>query len=334
MSDGGASPAGTGGATSAAGTGGKPAVCDCAAGSYCQDGANKCRSCADFARFEFAAPQKLATLSQTPDGHERFPRAGSSGAALFYRSGTPGAERIWYAANPVSGVGKKLDLPELPAMSAPLLAPGVLPQNFFFDYLETPDGGPNRRHLMMATWSGGTLTAAVAVPAPLNGTGSDFSIALAPGAARAYWMSTRNGGARAELLSASMVDTTATEPVVVDLQVQAGSAKCPWLGGAPGSWEDDATPWLNTAGTLLLFRSQSVDNHCQPNDSGAFDLYAAPLSKDTGLPTAAGVPLSALNSTGGGSTQTDPSLSPDSCLIYFASDDGGPDTDLYRAARN
>lgn len=342
-SDGGASAGGTsggtGGGTGGAGTGGKAATgCDCAAGSYCQDGANQCRSCADFSRLEFAAPQKLSTLSRTASGQERYPRAASAGADLFYRAGAAGLERLWYAATPESGVGKQISASSASTAgaagfddSAPLLAPGVLAQNFFFDHTDTTT---NVRHVMLATWSGGALSAAVPAPPPLNDAGSDFSVAVAPGVARAYWMSTRNGGTAAQLLSASMIDGTVTAPVVVDLKIQAGTGDCPWTGGAPSSREDDATPWVNSAGTLLLFRSQSVDDMCQSNDSGAFDLFAAPLSKDTGMPTAAGIPLAALNRTGGGSTQTDPSLSPDSCSIYFASDNGTADPDLYRAARN
>jgi hypothetical protein len=333
---GGVSAAGaSGGATSvagAAGTGGKPATgCDCAAGTYCQDGTSTCRSCTDFSRLQFAAPEKLATLSQS--GTERFPRAASAGTDLFYRSGADTVTRIWYAQTPVSGVGVALsDVGRVD--SAPLLAAGALQQNFFFDRLDLAVTSMTTRHLWLATWSGGQLSAAAMAPAPFNAA-SDFSIAVAPAAgpvkgpkvARAYWMSTRTAKTNADLVWSDMVDTTPTTPAVLDLQVQAGSMTCPRLG-------DDATPWVNAAGTLLLFRNESVDDSCAVNDSGAFDLYAAPLSPDTGLTAAAGIPLSTLNNTGGASTETDPSLSQDSCLIYFASDNGTTSFDLYRAARN
>lgn len=329
---GGSANGGASGGTSAAGTGGKaPPTCDCAADSYCQDGAIKCRLCSDFSRFEFAAPEKLATLSQTPSGNERFPRAGSTGTDLFYRSGPAESQRIWYAATPVSGVGKALSAAGLDE-SAPVFSPipsgsmavGPLAQNFFFDRQE---GMTNLRHLMMATWSGSALSTAVRAPAPLNGVGSDFSIAVARDVSRAYWMSAHVGQVTADLVFASMLDGAASTPSVLDLKVQTGAATCDRLG-------DDATPWVNAAGTLLLFRSESVDENCAVIDSGAFDLFAAPLSKDTGLPNAAAVPLSALNNTGGNSTETDPSLSQNSCVIYFASDNGGKDFDLYRAARD
>jgi hypothetical protein len=327
----GAPAGGASGGMSTAGAGGKPSTgCDCAAGSYCQDGANKCRLCSDFSRLQFAAPEELATLSQSAT--VRFPRAASAGTDLFYRSGADGATQIWYAATPVSGVGVTLsDAARID--SAPLLAPGVVQQNFFFDRLETTT---NLRHIWVATWSGAQLSVAATAPAPFNAaSASDFSVAVAPAAgpdgapkvARAYWMSTRAGGTTATLVWSNMVDVAPTTPVALGIKVQAGANTCPLVA-------DDATPWVNTAGTLLLFRSESVDDSCTPNDMGAFDLYAAPLSADTGLTSAPAVPLSALNNTGGMSTETDPSLSQDSCTVYFASDNGTKSLALYRAARN
>src|SRR6202000_2021715 len=96
------------GSAGTAGTGGKPATtCDCAAGSYCEDGTHTCVSCANFSQLNFAAPEKLATLSQT--GKQRFPRSASlTGADLFYRLGDDTASSLWYAAAPLSGVGRAL----------------------------------------------------------------------------------------------------------------------------------------------------------------------------------------------------------------------------------
>src|SRR6202000_1998376 len=126
---------------------------------------------------------------------------------------------------------------------------------------------------------------------------------------RAYWMSTRNGKG-AQLVTSAIVNGLPSDPTVVDLQV--GTKMCPFTG-------DDATPWVNLAGTLLLFRSVSLEDDCvTPNDSGAYDIYAAPLAKDTGLPTTSGISLSSLNVIGGGSNETDPSLSADACFIYYA----------------
>jgi hypothetical protein len=175
---------------------------------------------------------------------------------------------------------------------------------------------------MVGNWSGIALSGVTGAPAPLNGSASDYSIAVATSVARAYWMSTRNGGTEAQLLWAEMLDGTASMPAVLDLKVQAGSANCARTG-------DDATPWVNPAGTLLLFSNPPVDAKCAAGDPSAPDLYAVPLSKETGLPTTAAVPLTTLNTLGGSS---DPSLSNDACKIYFAS--VGSDAALYEADRN
>ena len=49
---------------------------------------------------------------------------------------------------------------------------------------------------------------------------------------------------------------------------------------------------------------------------------------------ASGIPLSSLNVIGGGSNETDPSFSADACVIYYASDSGSTDFDIYRATRD
>jgi hypothetical protein len=307
-----------------AGTGGKPATsCDCAAGSYCQDGTKVCRMCSDFSVLSFAAPDKLAAISQSQAGNERFPRAASAGTDLFYRAGLDGKPSIWYAATPVSGIGRAL-FAAIGSDSGPLFAPNFSPpQNFFFDRVDSTTG---LRQIMYGTWANGVLSdTPKAAPAPINGATGDFSVAIAADVHRAYWMRARDK-TTFDLVWGTF-GTNAIMPAVLNLEVQVGAGKqCARLG-------DDATPWVNAAGTLLLFRSESMDDACQPNDSGAYDLFASPLGKD-GLPLTPGTPLSNLNNTGGMSNETDASLSQDSCTVYFASDGGKGDFDLYRAARN
>jgi len=325
-SSGGAS-AGSGGASAGApnpdgGAGGKPTTsCDCAPGYYCQDGTFKCLSCGTFLRFQFAAPEKLSSLMQSGTSTERFPRAAASGSALFYTVGEAGQERLWYAASPVSGVG--VPVSEAGKFeSGPLLAPGFDAQDLFFDRLDSMTG---KRSILMVKSAGGTSSGASAVLAPINAPGfDDYSIAIAPDVGRAYWMSTRNG--KPELLWYTKNATVPTPPAALDLKLKAGANTCPRLGS-------DATPWVNTAGTLLLFRSESVNDNCQVNDGGATDLFAVPLAKD-GTPFGNAIALSTLNTTGGKSNESDPSLSRDSCAVYFASDSGTGNYDLYRALRN
>ncbi|MEO7035225.1 MAG: hypothetical protein ABI548_15010 [Polyangiaceae bacterium] len=314
-----------GGSGGSGGSGGKVSTsCDCAAGSYCQEGTKTCHLCSDFSALDFASPEKLATLSQT--GNQRFPRPASAGSDLFYRSGDDGKPALWYAPTPISGVGRALFVVS-GIDSGPLFAPEFPPDNFYFDRVNPLT---KLREIMSATWAAGAppLPAKLSDPAAatqLNGGNDDFSVAIAAKPKRVYWMSSRNKLPAPELIWTTF-GPDATMPAVLDVQVKAGKGECPRLG-------NDATPWVNADGSLLLFRSESVNDNCAPNDSGAYDLFAAPLSGD-GIPMAPAVALSALNNTGGGSTETDPALSADSCTIYFASDNGKGDFDLYSAARN
>ncbi|MEO8904229.1 MAG: hypothetical protein ABI488_17860 [Polyangiaceae bacterium] len=316
------SSGGNAGTTSSAGSGGKASTsCDCSAGSYCQEGTKTCHLCTDFSALDFARPEKLATLSQT--GNQRFPRPASAGSDLFYRSGNDGKPALWYAPTPISGVGRALFVVS-GIDSGPLFAPGFPPDNFYFDRVNPLTG---LREIMSVNWAPGStpLLSEPAAATQLNGGNDDFSVAIAATPKRVYWMSSRNKLPAPELMWTTF-GPDATVPAVLDVQVKAGKGECPRLG-------NDATPWVNVDGTLLLFRSESVNDNCAPNDSGAYDLFAAPLSAD-GIPLAPAVALSSLNNTGGGSNETDPALSADSCLIYFASDNGKGDFDLYSAARN
>lgn len=310
---------GKGGAKANAGGGGKPATgCDCGAAEYCRDG-KYCTKCADFSRLEFGTPQKLSTVSQ-PSISERFARPAGTGSALFYVSGALDNSKLFYAASPLSSMGTPVTVSVLPE-SGVLFVGGFSDQNLFFDRRQT-DG----RKLRMALWSASAvLTKDALVREPINTADSDdYSIAISPNTGHVYWMSTRNGAP--ELLLEATSVTPLPPPAVLDLKIKAGSAQCARSG-------EDATPWVNIDGTVLLFRNPSLDDSCEPNDSGATDLFAAPLNSD-GTPKAAATALASLNTVGGGSTETDPTLSSDACTIYFATDNGTADYDLYKASRN
>jgi hypothetical protein len=306
-----------GGEMPSAGSAGKAStICDCSAGNYCRDGTTTCQSCADFKRLQFATPQKLTSLSQL--GSERFPRPGSNASALFYTSGAADSSKIWYAPTPVSGVGAPVT-GALKVESGPLLLPAFMgDKNLLFD--RTIDTATQRRKLVGANWSGSVMTNDELLAAPYNMAGSDdYSIAASADTQHVYWMSTRNGTPQLLVYAAADAATTLT---VLDLKI---SANCSRAG-------DDATPWVNAKGTLLLFRSTSLDDNCVASDSGANDLYAVALDSG-GNPAQVAVPLTALNTIGGGSDQTDPAFAPDFCAIYYASDNGSGNYDLYRAAR-
>ena len=325
---GGSDDAGAAGSSETAGSAGKGTVgCDnCAAGTYCQEGTKTCRPCADFARLEFAEPELLSTLNHSDTTSERFPRSAYSNAALFYTEDVVAGRQIWFAPVPTSGIGSAVS--ELSDDSGPLLAPGFAEQNFFFDR-QTLTSTVGTRKIWMANWMSGALSGLVMAPEPTNtDNSSDYSIAVAPDVGRAYWMSTRNGAA--QLIWESINETPMLPPVELPLKIRIGqNSDCTRLG-------DDSTPWVDLGGSVLLFSAESMNDTCAVNDSHARDLFAVPLNKTTGQPQGAAVPLSALNMTGGatGSDETDPSFAPDACSIYFASDNGTGNYDLYRAARN
>lgn len=311
---GGSPSAGNGGSRAGnAGGAGKPGACDCPTGSFC-DANSECQSCKDFSSIHFTTPEKLATLSQVGTD-QRFPRAGG-GTSLFYTSRLLDRDQIWFASSPASGVGVLVSSPQIE--SAALLAPGfVVEQNLFFSR-----GAEGSRKIVMGNWNGMTIANTQLAPLPINTPmADDYSFAVAPNAERAYWMSNRNG--QPELLWQSVAASGGSTANKFDAKI----------GNCDAQFGDDATPWVDLDGTVLLFRSQSQDADCQPTDSGAYDLFVVGLAKDGKAATRVAA-LSSLNTTGGNSTETDPSLSSDLCTIYFASNNGGKDFDLYRAERN
>jgi len=317
---GGASSGGRGGANPSAGSAGKaPTGCDaCVAGQYCQDGANKCRECTDYSRLEFGNPQKI--LSQGTPISKRFARPASSGSSLFYVAGAADISKILYAASQV-GSGTPITAMAMVESGPLFLAQDFEAQNLFFDRKQ-----PGERKLRMAHWAApSTLTNEAPLPEPINTRGSDdYSIAISPATGHIYWMSNRNG--TPELLWQDRSTDDPPPPEALELTLKTGSAKCPRAG-------DDATPWVDLDGTVLLFSNPSLDEKCQPNDAGATDLFAVSLNAD-GTPNGAASALSSLNNTGGASRETDPTLSNDSCSIYFASDSGSGNFELYKALRN
>jgi hypothetical protein len=112
---------------------------------------------------------------------------------------------------------------------------------------------------------------------------------------------------------------------MIDVPKRTGTGTCPRDG-------DDATPWVTPEGHRMFFRSFPVGDTCQPLDAATTDLFVVPLASGSGTPTLPAAALASLNEVG--STETDPSLSPDFCAIYFASDRGSPGAfKLYRAPR-
>jgi hypothetical protein len=311
---GGAGEAGKGGQSGSAGASG----CACGVEQYCRAGS--CRDCSDLSSIDFATPVELLDHPTSP---LRFPREGDTSASLFFTVASPGRSELWYTPDPRGSASFPLDGTTTPSRSALLYLdePGALPFNVVFDEVDA-----GQRVERSATWNGSTLSDEATLGSPLSPSGfHTYSVAVATRTGRAYWMSLRDGR---PALRTGNFGTGNDDLVNVEVTARGGGT-CPRSG-------DDATPWVNPEGTLMLLSAPAVDASCQSLDGGASDLFVVPLDPESGLPLAPATPLASVNITENESSQSDPSFSSDLCAIYFASDGGaglGYDFRLYRAAR-
>lgn len=257
-----------------------------------------------------------------PSSGLRFPRVGDSNDSLFFTLLAASRSELWYVDDPTSSASVTLGDAQTPSRSGPFYVQGgSVGFSVLFDQLQ---GG--QRGVLSAGWNGTALSSIQPVGAPFGSGSEDYSVALAAETSRVYFMSTRTGS---PALHTGLLGSS--DAPALDLQVPArsGGGTCPLSG-------DDATPWVTADGSLLVFRSLPTDPQCQPVDAAATDLYVAALQPATGMPLAPAVALGGANVTGGESTETDPSFSPDLCVLHFATDGGsvgGFDFKLFRAAR-
>jgi hypothetical protein len=313
----------TGGGGAVACTPGTPGACD--AGSFCAVATSTCTLCSDLSSLGFGAAEKLDGPNIL-GASQRFPRATHNDLELIFRA-TPNATsetRLYWMPDWTQAGGGELTGVPLPGKeSGPLEALGIddaspLKGNFFYDVATI---APNRA-LRMANRSGGSVTDVLPVPAPFNGVGSaDFSLAIAPEASRAWWMTTRFGLPDFEpvLVTLGIVaDTTMPAPVVLKVP----PINCNRLGA-------DATPWVTRDGKIMVFRAIELDLTCQVV-ADAHDLYLVRLEPN-GLPSGTATRLDSASVLG--RDDTDPSLSPDLCWLYFSAGAGEGEYDLFRAPR-
>jgi len=312
----GMSTGGTGGAAGA-GAGGSAGMpgCSCAPTEYCRGG--ECLPCAELSSLDFGEP---VLLLDDPALSLRFPRSGDTASALFYRAGNDGGGQLHYTPN-ATALGPVVGNPDVNQQSGPLFVRDLgRSYNIVFDEINQ-----GTRTARAAMWNGSTLAAETEMPPPLSPGGfEDYSIAAATATARLYWMSSRDGAPR---LRTGMLESGNGDIVTIDVPKRSGTGTCARDGA-------DATPWVTPDGRRLFFRAFPLDDACQPLDAATTDLFVVPIEPTSGMPTQPAVALASLNEVG--TTETDPSLSPDFCAIYFASDrgsSGNSSFELYRAAR-
>ena len=293
-------------------------ACTCPPTEYCRGG--ECQPCSELSTLDFGEPELVL---DDPSRPLRFPRTGDTASSLFYRAGNDGSGRLFYTAN-ANNLGVAIGNDAVPEQSGPLFV-GALGRSFnvIFDQTSDPTSADGRM-MRAATWNGSSLTGETDLPAPLSPGGhKDYSAATATALGRLFWMSTRNGP---PALRTGMIDTGDGDTIVdIEMPKRTGTGTCPRDG-------DDATPWVTPEGHRMFFRSFPLGDACQPLDATTTDLFVVPLESGSGVPTLPAVALASLNDVG--TTETDPSLSPDFCAIYFASDRDSPgDFKLYRAPR-
>jgi len=291
--------------------------CSCGPGQYCRG--EQCFDCSDLSQLDFATPEQIL---DHPSSALRFPRPGDVPGSLFFTLGSNGEGELWYEASVAEPPGGPLGDAMTPGRSGLYYFDD--PDNSGFNALfdEQDEGG--RRSLRAARFVQGALASIDMAPSPLTpGDFDDYSVALAPLTGRFFWMSTRDGEPtlRTGLLGTSDAD-------VVDVVAQGPS-------GTSCTLAADA-PWVNDDGSLLVVSAPALDAACQPVDGGATDLYAAPVSTQTGKLLAPAIPLGSVNVSRDLTSETDAAFSSDLCTLYFASDGGSPsgfDFTLFRAAR-
>jgi hypothetical protein len=315
---------GTGGGSGGTGGGGPCSNVTCGSTEYCNGDTGKCAVCSNLARFRFGQPERIEAVSTLVAGNQRFPRVAQSPVGMLFRMGTDGEElSLWLTPDfnqPGSEqpFGASVDSPgqaESGALEAETHLPSGEDVNLFFDRAESD--GFSRRDLLATFHSGPTSSNGIRLPAPFNAeptepASSNYSIAVATQVARAWWMTDRNDPA-GELVTAPLTaGATATR---VDLATPGGCQR----SGA------DATPWVPADASLMLFRYFENCEAAGPND--LFVVLLAP----SGAPAGAALPLEDVNRPA--SDETDPSMSADLCWLYFASDGGQGEFDVYRAPR-
>lgn len=296
----------------------------CGTGHYCGDD-GVCHGCADTTRFHFGKPEALDHINAAhPNDYLRYPRAVGDTGLIYTVEGPYGLTRaIWVTADFTASAGAEA-APSSDGSGAPLMTepPGSGPLSGYNFYFDTAIPNTLKREIIGSTVdSSGATTAAAVLPAPINDTSSNFSFALASKSGRAWWSSDRvTGILKYQVFTASVLGAGSATATQVSLTT--APANCP-LDVA------DPSPWATPDGKLLLFDSSEHYTDCnntnapldmfvaRPDDSGKVSQQAKQIDVD----------LQNVN-------DSQPSLSPDMCWLYFASDRNGEKTTrLYRAHR-
>jgi hypothetical protein len=307
------------GGVSGGGTGGAPPCTDdsCGSDEYCHDGSGECRKCFDIDEFQFHAPEQFAAINSFHANSDlRTPRVvDDTSKALIYSVGATVYDRaLWITMDFSQNAGAAFPPPV--EMAAGGEATAVLVQaptagpltgfSLLFDHTTNLD-----IDVYAAEFDSNLqeFKAPVLLPAPFNAQYSDWAMAYSPTVERAWWVSNRDNFFVPKLYTMSTATGAAQVPVVVPLTTFAPS--CPVTDG-------DLGPWVNYAGTFILFHGAEKFASCDSGPNPKTDLYISALfSNGTASPA---YPLSVnLQNT----EDAWPSMSYDMCTLYFSSQRNG-----------
>jgi hypothetical protein len=290
---------------------------DCGAGRYCHDD-GRCRACtdlttlADFGQLKFASPEPLSTINGNAGIESlRMPRILADGVALLYQRDFFGGQ-IWLATHPDANAGSPLtgpldaaDLRESGALVLDSPSGQLALRNIVFDRTVAKDS--TQRELYGATIDNEGLTKdVVRLPVPFNpvSTTKESNYSLAVSRDRAWWTVNRDSMLDIWFMTAPLA--TGATAKVVSVNLPSGCA----------FHELDGAPWVTPDGKVLLVTAYQRNAKCEAPDHRN-DLFVVALDA-AGQPrgTAFGLP----DIDAPESSEFDPSLSPDMCWLYFASD--------------
>lgn len=201
--------------------------------------------------------------------------------------------------------------------------PGALSGlNFFFNRSEQGEAGPLRIDLYGASVDAtGSASRVVRLPAPFNAplgsVRSSYSVAFSR--THAFWTVNNDGSLDVHAFSMKLDG----EWIPADMSLE--------LPGDCVLHEFEYAFWAVPYAPLLFFSAKERDASCKVLPGSPSDVFVVKLN-EAGLPEGVPVPVAGVSQPG--KSDAEPSLSPDSCWLYFASERDTPDKlRLFRAHR-
>jgi hypothetical protein len=306
----------------------------CGVDEYCAEG--RCQPCSDLNSISdpsdlvFGVPEPLTAVNADAGLHLlRYPRSFDGASQLMYTRDYFGGQ-LWLTGDLGQSKGAPMPSPldeasggENGSLKTAWPLPGALSGlNFFFNRSEQGEAGPLRIDLYGASVDkAGSASRVVRLPAPFNAppgsVRSSYSVAFSR--THAFWTVNNDGSLDVHAFSMKLDG----EWIPTDMSL-ALRADCVLRDFEYAFWAVPDAP-------LLFFSAKERDASCKVLPGEPFDVFVVKLN-EAGLPE--GAPVSVSGVSQAGKSDLEPSLSPDACWLYFASERDTPDKlRLFRAHR-